>query len=177
VLHTFLADDDGRLLGDCLVANNDTEFLFLCENLVADAEFDTLLQRAGAAEASVQDLAASHTLLSLDGFKAWEVVKKIFGPDVLGLPYLSIENYSYNGEAGPAVPCWQDLGVWVFAARPGGGGAGALRGVSIRRGAVGGTLCGVDVHDDLRLEGRFFNISRRRPACPRPAGFGPAMDD
>ncbi len=24
--------------------------------------------------------------------------------------------------------------------------------------AVGGRLCGVDIHDDLRLEGRFFNI-------------------
>ncbi len=93
VLHTFLADRDGLLSGDCYVANNDEEFVFLCESIAPNAEWRGLLQAAGAAEAGAEDLTDSHALLSLDGFKAWEVAKEVFGVDVLGLPYLSVEVY------------------------------------------------------------------------------------
>ena len=43
-------------------------------------------------------MSADHVVLSLDGFKSWEIVKKIFGADIIGLPYLSIENYQFAGE-------------------------------------------------------------------------------
>jgi aminomethyltransferase len=158
VLHTFLADDDGLLLGDCLVANNDTEFLFLCENIVAEAEFDALLQRAGVAEASAQDLAASHALLSLDGFKAWEIVKKIFGPDVLGLPYLSIENYTFNGEPVRLFRAGKTSEFGYLLLAPVAVAPALFAACQSAVAQLGGRLCGVDVHDDLRLEGRFFNI-------------------
>ena len=158
VLHTLLADDDGLLLGDCLVANNDTEFLFLCENIVPDAEFDALLQRAGAAEASAQDLAASHALLSLDGFKAWEIVKKIFGPDVLGLPFLSIENYSFNGEPVRLFRAGKTSEFGYLLLAPVAVAPALFAACQSAVAQLGGGLCGVDVHDDLRLEGRFFNI-------------------
>ena len=66
-----MANSDGLLLGDCYVANNDEEFIFLCENIVPDADLRGLLQAAGAAEAGAEDLTDSHALLSVDGFKAW----------------------------------------------------------------------------------------------------------
>jgi len=97
VLHTFLADQNGLLAADCFVANNDQEFIFLCESILPDAELDVLLASAGV-KSPVEDLSASHAVLSLDGFKSWEIVKKIFGADVIGLPYLSIENYQFAGE-------------------------------------------------------------------------------
>jgi glycine cleavage system aminomethyltransferase T len=158
VLHTFLADAEGYLLGDCFIANNDKEFLFLCESIVPDPEFDALLAQAGVAEAAAQDLAATHALLSLDGFKAWEVAKKLFGADVLGLPYLSIENYTFEGSpvrlfrAGKTSEFGYLLLVPTVAA------AALFESCRAEVERLGGRLCGVDVHDDLRLDGRFFNI-------------------
>ncbi len=158
ILHTFLADNEGYVVADCYVANNDKEFFFLCESIVPDPEFDALLQRAGVGEAGARDLAATHILLTLDGFKAWEIVKKLFGPDVLGLPYLSVENYSFAGQpvrlfrAGKT----SEFGYWLLTPQP-----AAEELFEACRGALeplGGKLCGVDAHDDLRLDGRFFNI-------------------
>ena len=60
ILHTFLADSDGLLLGDCYVANNDEELVFLCEGIAPDGELPALLQAAGAAEAGVEDLTGTH---------------------------------------------------------------------------------------------------------------------
>jgi len=97
VLHTFLADNDGLLAGDCYVSNNDEEFIFLCESIASDADLRALMEAAGAAQSGAEDLTDSHALLSVDGFKAWEVAKEIFGADVLGLPYLSIEAYPFQG--------------------------------------------------------------------------------
>ncbi len=158
LLHTFLADDAGFVIGDCYVANNDKEFLFLCENIVPDSDFDKLMQQAGAAEAGATDLARTHALLSLDGFKAWEIVKKIFGPDVVGLPYLSVENYSFEGQpvrffrAGKTSEFGYLMLVPVEAA------SALFAACKSEAEQRGGGLCGVDVHDDLRLDGRFFNI-------------------
>jgi aminomethyltransferase len=158
VLHTFLADDDGLLLGDCYVANNDEEFVFLCEGIAPDADLRALAQAAGAAEAGLEDLTDSHALLSVDGFKAWDVVREIFGADVLGLPYLSIEVYPFEGapvrllragktsEFGYLLLAPQSVAPALFE---------ALRAAVLKR---DGCLCGVDAHDDLRLEGRFPNI-------------------
>ena len=158
VLHTFMADRDGHLLGDCYVANNDEEFVFLCEGIAPESELRALLQEAGLSEAGVEDLTDTHAMLSLDGFKAWEVVKEVFGADVLGLPYLSIESYPFQGasvrliragktsEFGYLLLAPQDIAAPLFD---------ALQTAVVQR---GGCLCGVDIHDDLRLEGRFFNI-------------------
>ncbi len=158
VLHTFLADSDGLLLGDCYVANNDEELVFLCEGIAPDGELPALQQAAGAAEAGVEDLTASHALLSVDGFKAWDAMKEIFGADVLGLPYLSIEVYPFQGasvrliragktsEFGYLLLAPESIAFALFD---------TLQAAVLKR---DGCLCGVDVHDDLRLEGRFPNI-------------------
>lgn len=173
VLHTFLADpDDGLLVGDCYVANNDQEFILVCESILPDAELDGLMQAAGAAEAQLKDLSSSHVLLSLDGFKAWAVVKKLFGPDVLGLPYLSIENYSFQGEPVRLIRAGKTSEFGYLLLAPSGV-AGALFD-TLRREVeqCGGRLCGADIHDDLRLEGRFFNIHREGQRVRDPLVLG-----
>jgi len=158
VLHTFLADNDGLLLGDCYVANNDEELVFLCEGIAPDCELPALLQTAGAAEAGVEDLTDSHALLSVDGFKAWDVMKEVFGADVLGLPYLSIEVYPFQGASVRLIRAGKtsEFGYLLLAPE-----SIALALFDTLQAAVAkrdGCLCGVDVHDDLRLEGRFPNI-------------------
>jgi len=171
VLHTFLADREGFLVADCFVANNDQEFIFTCESIVPDSELDVLLADGGV-EPPMKDLTASHIALSLDGFKSWEVAKKIFGPDVIGLPYLSIENYTFDGEpirflrAGKT----SEFGYLMIApVRIAPALFAALRSEAEQH---GGRLCGVNAHDDLRLEGRFFNIFREGRSVRDPLPLG-----
>lgn len=157
VLHTFLADPQGHVVADCFVANNDQEFLFTCESIVPDDPLNALLDPSGSGIPG-RDLTPEIAVLSLDGFKAWEVVKKIFGADVLGLPYLSIENYSFAGQPIRLIRAGKtsEFGYLLFAPQ-----TTAVELFETLRSEVtsrGGRLCGVEVHDDLRLDGRFFNI-------------------
>ena len=94
MLHTFLPDSNGELVADCYVANNDDEYIVLCEGILRTRKSGRFLQ---IAEIGAEDLTESEVLLGIDGFKAWAVVKELFGADVLGLPYLSIERYEFEG--------------------------------------------------------------------------------
>ncbi|MGA2140628.1 MAG: glycine cleavage T C-terminal barrel domain-containing protein [Verrucomicrobiia bacterium] len=158
VLHTFLSNDDGLLLADCYIANNDQEFIFLCESIVPDAEILRILDAAGLKAAGAEDLTETHVLLGIDGVRAWEVVKEAFGADVLGLPYLSVEVYPFEGtsvylfRAGKTAEFGYQLLAPVAVAEAL---FDKLHGLAQKS---GGRCCGFDVHNDLRLEGRFFNI-------------------
>jgi aminomethyltransferase len=158
VLHSFMADSNGLLLADCYVANNDEEFFFLCESIAPEAEFRGVLAAAGATEAAVEDLTDSCAVISLDGVKAWEVVKKVFGADVLGLPYLSIETYPFQGVPVQLIRAGKtsEFGYLILAPRS--VAAGLFDSLQAEVATRAGCLCGVDVHGALRLEGRFFNI-------------------
>ena len=158
VLHTFLADDDGLLVGDCYVANNDEEFILLCESIVPDSEIDRVMQAHGAAVAGVEDLTTSHVLLSLDGFKAWEIAKEIFGADVLGLPYLSIEVYPFQDQSVRLFRAGKTSEFGYLLLVPQAVAPALFDTLASAVEKRGGRLCGVDAHEDLRLEGRFFNI-------------------
>ena len=172
ILHTFLADQEGQLAADCYVANNDQEFVFLCESIRPDAELDALLAASGFA-AAARDLSADHVVLSLDGFKSWEIVKKLFGADVLGLPYLSIENYSFAGTPIRFIRAGKTSEFGYLLLAPAGIAAQLFAALKTEVEALGGQLAGLDAHDALRLEGRFFNIFREgeRVRDPLPLGL------
>ena len=172
VLHTFLADKDGKLAADCFVANNDQEFVFICESILPDAELDALLATNGG-EPALKDLSASHVVLSLDGFKSWEIVKKIFGADVIGLPYLSIENYRFAGEPVRFIRAGKTSEFGYLLIAPVKIAAQLFDTLKAEVEERGGRLVGTDAHDALRLEGRFFNIFREgeRVRDPLPLGL------
>jgi aminomethyltransferase len=172
VLHTFLADKDGQLAADCFVANNDQEFVFICESILPDAALDALLGYTGA-ESSAKDLTADHVVLSLDGFKSWEIVKKIFGADVIGLPYLSIENYQFAGEPVRFIRAGKTSEFGYLLIAPVKIAAQLFDTLKAEVEERGGRLVGTEAHDSLRLEGRFFNIFREgeRVRDPLPLGL------
>ena len=89
ILTTLLLDDDGHPLSDLLVCRDDRDFLLLSEGLDAPSIGNQLEGGADALDVSVEDLGDGHTLFSVDGPYAWEVVAELVGPDVIGLPYLS----------------------------------------------------------------------------------------
>ena len=151
MLHTFIADEAGNLVADCYVANNDEQFFLLAESIMDDAAFKAMLFSRGAADAGMVDLSESHALLSIDGYKAWAVVKGLFGADVLGLPYLSVERYEFGGTAAVLVPGRQDLRVRLLPSGPCGKRGRAVRCVPVacrwktRAGCAGSTfttICG-----------------------------------
>lgn len=157
VMQTFMADEDGRLLADCYVANNDEELILLCESAAPDDVTARIIREADR-EGIAQDLTESHAVLSVDGFNAWAVVRDLFGADALGLPYLSVELYPFAGEqvyvfrAGKT----SEFGYLLMAPQSVAGSLfEAVREAVARH---GGGACGVEIHDSLRLDGRFFNI-------------------
>jgi glycine cleavage system aminomethyltransferase T len=171
-LHTFMADAEGLLTGDCYVANNDEEFIFLCESIVPDGEFQALLQAAGAEAAGIENLNEGHVLLSLDGFKAWEVARELFGADVLGLPYLSIEAYPFEGATLRLIRAGKtsEFGYLLLAPQSVAGALFDTLLASVTK--RGGCACGVEAHDALRLEGRFFNIQAEGKRVRDPLVLG-----
>ncbi|HPA18568.1 MAG TPA: glycine cleavage T C-terminal barrel domain-containing protein [Verrucomicrobiae bacterium] len=172
LLHTFLADADGRLAADCFVANNDQEFVLLAESILPDEPFDALLASAGI-ESPAKDLTGDHVVLILDGVKSWEIVKKLFGADVIGLPYLSIENYEFAGEPVRFIRAGKTSEFGYLLVAPVAIAAQLFDTLKAEVEARGGRLAGTDAHDALRLEGRFFNIFREgaRVRDPLPLGL------
>jgi aminomethyltransferase len=172
VLHSFLADDDGAILADCFMANNDEELVLLCESIVGDGALKTVLNNHGAQEAGLEDLSESHVVLSIDGYKAWAVVKDLFGTDIVGLPYLSIERFSFEGQdirlfrAGKT----SEFGYLLMA--PAACAQSLFTKCTELADKHGGGLCGLGIHNDLRLEGRFFNIFAEGQKVRDPLALG-----
>lgn len=158
VLHTLAVDEEGLAESDLHIANDDEELFLIAESLVDRDTTAGLLARLGGDEAGLEDISESTALFGLDGYKAWSVVMDLFGADVLGLPYLSLETYELDdipinlfrsgktSEFGYLlqVPAESAAHVWQRAERA--GQAHGLRPV------------GLETHFALRLDGRFFNI-------------------
>jgi aminomethyltransferase len=172
VLHTFLTDESGRLIADCYVANNDEELILLCESLADDAAMASLLEKNGARQAGCEDVSDSIAALSVDGVKAWAVAKELFGADVLGLPYLSIERYQFEGESVQLLRGGKTSEFGYLILSPRECAQRLFSRVSELTVKHGGGLCGVDIHNDLRLEGRFFNIFAEGGAVGDPLPLG-----
>ncbi len=172
LLHTFIADEGGAVIADCYVANNDEQFVLLCESILDDAAFRTMLLDRGAAGAGMVDLSESHALLGIDGYKAWAVVKQLFGADVLGLPYLSVERYDFQGEPVSLFRAGKTSEFGYLLMAPAARAASLFDACLAAAEKNGGGLCGVDIHNDLRLEGRFFNIFAEGALVRDPLALG-----
>jgi aminomethyltransferase len=170
-LHTFLPDDEGCLLGDLLIANNDEEIIVICEGIATDEAVREQFLRLGGAEAGMEDLTASHAVIAVDGFSAWDAMRKLVGPEVLGLPYLSIDTYEHEGASFRVVRAGKtsEFGYLVIVEN---GQAAAIFELLAAAVAPAGGVCGVAVHDDLRLEGRFLNVFREGAAVRDPLPLG-----
>ena len=172
VLHTFIADDKGRLIADCYVANNDEQFILLAETIVSPEAFKELLISLGAVAAGMVDLSETHAVLGVDGYKAWTVAKGLFGADVLGLPYLSVERYDFQGQALSLFRAGKTSEFGYYFMIPVTHAVVLFDACMAIADSHGGGLCGVDIHNDLRLEGRFFNIFAEGAIVGDPLALG-----
>ncbi len=172
VLHTFLSDPDGNIVADCYVANNDEDFIIFCESIVDDQALREVFNQNGAAQAGLQDLTDTHVVISIDGYKAWAVVKDLFGTDVLGLPYLSIETYPFEGQNISLLRAGKTSEFGYLIMAPKELGPRLIEVLIDAAQKYEGGICGVHIHDTLRLEGRFFNIFAEGARVKDPLTLG-----
>lgn len=172
MLHTMAVDEAGYLEADLYIANDDENLILIAESLVEDTFIESTLRALGGADAGLKDLSEDTALFALDGVNAWAVVKDLLGPDILGLPYLSVETYELAGvdiklfRSGKTsefgymflVPSSSAAAIWSQIEE-----AGKPHGLG---------LVGFDTHMGLRLDGRFFNIHAEGKAVRDPLQLG-----
>ena len=89
--HTLLLDDEGIPFADIYVCREGENAYLLGYGPSAAEIADWITGHAtDSSDFSIIDLSKSHQSLALDGPYAWELCAEVFGPDVLGLPYLGM---------------------------------------------------------------------------------------
>ena len=89
--HTLLLDDKGTPFADVYVCREGENAYLLGYGPNADKIVAWITGHVpGIADFSIINLSKSHDSLALDGPYAWELCAEVFGPDVLGLPYLGM---------------------------------------------------------------------------------------
>jgi glycine cleavage system T protein (aminomethyltransferase) len=91
ILQSLLLDESGRTFADIYLGCDDEEFLILAEGPTG-GELSAHLERhlAPGGGIAIEDQSTSHGILALDGPYAWELLALLAGPDVVGLPYLTL---------------------------------------------------------------------------------------
>jgi glycine cleavage system aminomethyltransferase T len=91
LLQTLLLCDDASIFADAWLGRDGDAYLLFCDG-PSPSELRRYLADRGLPDADValEDLNATHVQYSLDGPYAWEVVGELFGPDTVGLPYLTL---------------------------------------------------------------------------------------
>jgi aminomethyltransferase len=84
----LLLDEDGIVFADCLLGNDGDEFFLLVEGPgweALRAYWDC--HTAGVDDVELADLDATHAVVSIHGPYAWELLARLVGPEVVGLPF------------------------------------------------------------------------------------------
>ncbi len=178
ILHTMAVDEEGMLESELYIANDDDKFILLGESLVSDESVKKILLEQLEDNSVLEDLSENHALFGLDGLNAWATARDLFGPDVLGLPYMSVETYDLEGievklfRAGKT----SEFGYLLMVD------AASAEKLWLKIEAAGEKWglkpVGFDAHMALRLDGRFFNIHKEGAAVrdPLPLGLQWMMD-
>ncbi len=88
--HTVLLNDAAHPIADVYVCADEGAYLLLAEGLAAaDLLAHLSSQIPERARVQIEDLSQTHTVLSLNGPFAWEVLAALEGAETIGFPYLT----------------------------------------------------------------------------------------
>jgi glycine cleavage system aminomethyltransferase T len=172
VLHTLATDEKGEIETDLYVANDDENLVLIGESLVDDGAIAAALEKSGLGEAGCEDLSESTALFGIDGYAAWALVRDLFGPDVLGLPYLSIEVYELAGEEVRLIRAGKTSEFGYLLLVPASIASEAWLRLESAGERHGARPVGMRAHSMLRLDGRFFNVHEEGAAVRDPLPLG-----
>jgi glycine cleavage system aminomethyltransferase T len=160
---SLLLREDGTPFADVYVCRSDESFYLLAEGAPAPLLAAHLRAHAEpGAEIEIRDLGGTHDVLSLRGPYAWELLGECLGPDLVGLPYLSLYRAPFAG-AGDGVLCFRagktgEYGYDLVVFRRD---AATLRARLEERGrAFDLGAVSLDALDLCALENGFFNVRR-----------------
>ncbi len=166
IINTFLSDSSGNVSGELMLANIDDRLWAIVET--SDAEScKQLVSGGGGCEVS-----SEYCLFSIDGPLAWKAAENLFGADVLGLAYMSVDKFAFQnselyllrngrtGEFGYQIMAPVDESLALFE---------ALKDSVM---SLGGACAGFDAHTSARLQGNFFNFFREGVRVRNPLELG-----
>ncbi|MCU0665170.1 MAG: hypothetical protein MUC50_22945 [Myxococcota bacterium] len=173
VLHTMAVDVEGLVEADLYIANDDDKLIVVAESLAPHERVLAALHSLGAADLELEDLTHTTALISVDGYHAWAVLRALFGTDVLGLPYLSIETYELDGIEVKLLRCGKTSEFGYQLLVPAAHATAVWERLEKAGAPFGMAPVGFDTHQSLRLDGRFFNIYEegRKVRDPLPLGL------
>lgn len=157
MLHTLLLAEDARPLADLYLCCDDEDFILFAEGMTADELKQHIRDCAfDASDLEIEVLNDSCGILSLNGPFAWELLAELVGPEIIGMPYLSLGyadkiacfRAGKTGEYGfdLLVPSSDKDEFWARAIEKG------------KRFDL--EIAGLEALDLCALEGWFFNIRR-----------------
>jgi glycine cleavage system aminomethyltransferase T len=162
---SLILREDGTVAADVYVCRDDQDFILIAEGLSA-AELSDCVHSAAphGLTFALEDLAADHDIVSVNGPYAWELLGEVLGPEIIGLPYLAFMHLQQGicfraGKTG-------EYGYDILMARPA---VGSLIEQLEERGQEFDTRA-VDqgALDQCALENWFFNIRREGRAGASP---------
>jgi glycine cleavage system aminomethyltransferase T len=172
ILHTLCLNENGEIITEVYVANNEDSFFVLADGGDFTA-FEALVEsHKNSYKVEIEKLNDSHALFSVDGPYAWVPVKNVFGSEILGLRYL---NFLSSEETGKTVYLFRagktgEYGYWILTPREG---AEELLN-KLREATEGYTtgLYGKDLSALARLENRFLNLNAEGNFTKNPYELG-----
>lgn len=86
---TVLLNEQGQVFADVYIGQDDDAYLLISEGPSAEVLVEHVRAHAtSGSDLTIEDLTASHGLVSVQGPYAWELIGEVLGPDLIGLPYL-----------------------------------------------------------------------------------------
>lgn len=161
--------EGGDVFADVLIARDDERYLLFTEGPRADEVMAFLRAHAAPGALVLEDLAATHGLLSVHGPWSWDLLAELVGPDVVGMPYLT-----FIRAAGDLL-CFRTgkTGEYGYDLLLPGRGLEAFRERLISEGAAWAlTPVSLEALDHCALENWFFNARREGRSGLTPDELG-----
>jgi aminomethyltransferase len=90
----LLLSEDGRVFADCYLVKDGGDFFLLAEGPSSEDLISYLyLHSGGIDDVEVTDERHAYSIIGVDGPYAWELIARLVGPEVIGLPYLTFFHF------------------------------------------------------------------------------------
>ncbi len=167
IINTFLPDSAGGVSGELMVSNIDDK-IFVIAEIPDNLSCGRLVNEGGIG----CEISSDYCIFSVDGPLAWKVAEMLLGVDVLGLTYMSVDMFDFqgcglyllrNGRTGEfgyqfVVPVGKALALFD-----------ALKNTVL---SLEGGCAGFDAHTIARMQGNFFNFFREGVRVRNPLELG-----
>lgn len=168
MLYSFILNEEGMVLTDVYICNDDEVFIILAEEYGEKELMDFLLQQKDGFDVEIEPFSKEYAVIAVDGPYSWELLQQFHGMELIGIPYLGFvkEEQRYLLRAGKSgeycykylIPAQSAEGLWAKLISEG-------RKFDIK--PVGFATNGL-----IRLENRFLNLRREGTFTRNPVELG-----